>query len=211
MPSRRVLYVLIGLAALTVGAALNLWLNRPAPETRTGVAYPEPRPLADFHLTDHDGTAFTRDRLQGKWTFLYFGYTFCPDVCPLTLVELDKTQQALAAAGLDDDNQYWFISVDPQRDTPARLGEYSRYFNPKFGGATGADDELTAFTRQVGVLYLLVKSEEESDTYLVDHSSVVVLIDPDARLYAAFPPPHDGPAMAEDFRTLRAQWVRERS
>jgi protein SCO1/2 len=155
-------------------------------------------------LLDHTGSAFHRDHLQGKWTFIYFGYTSCPDACPLTLVTLHQVQQRLAQEGVDNDNAYLLVSVDPDRDTPERLGAYTTYFNPKFVGATGTPEELAQLAQQCLVVYRRSPGQGSEANYLIDHSSNVVLIDPQARLHAIFRPPHTPEALVADFRKIRA-------
>ena len=99
--------------------------------------------------------------------FLYFGYTFCPDVCPLKLLELGKLQKILHREYLDRDAIYLFISVDPKRDLPQRLGEYTAYFNPKFRAATGTAEELAKLAQQLGVYYK-IPDTTDGKNYTVD-------------------------------------------
>ncbi|MFO1349376.1 MAG: SCO family protein [Gammaproteobacteria bacterium] len=167
--------------------------------------------LADFILIDQDGAPFTRAELQGRWTFLYFGYMFCPDACPLTLAELAKTRRKLMAQGVDGDIAYRFVSVDPARDTPAGLKQYVASFDPRFGAATGARGEIDRLTAQLGVYYQINKPEENKDYYFVDHSSSVILINPDARLQAVLNPPHGPQQLAEDFLKIRDYYLRQGS
>jgi len=166
-----------------------------------GFVYPEPKTIAAFKLSEHDGKPFDLDTLKGKWSFVYFGYTYCPDVCPTTLVELDRVQKSLARDGLDAANQYFFVSVDSRRDSLKRLAEYVPYFNPKFVGVTGGDQALMKFTQEVGVLYLFPEGKEGND-YLVAHSSTVVLFDPEARLHAVFTEPQKAEEMVAGFKKI---------
>ncbi len=166
-----------------------------------GFVYPEPKTISPFELTEHDGSSFDLDALKGKWSFVYFGYTYCPDACPTTLAELSRAQKLLEEAGLDAGNQYFFVSVDAQRDTPKRLGEYVAFFNKKFVGATGADQALTKFTQEAGVLYSFPEGRK-GKSYAVDHSSTVALFDPSARLAAVFTSPHKAEEIVEGFRKI---------
>jgi protein SCO1/2 len=202
---KQIILILAGALALGLGLWLGQILTRPPvePPAISGILFPEPREIEDFTLSDQEGQPFHRDRFLGQWTFLYFGYTYCPDVCPLTLVELAKVQRQLAEKKLDQDTAYLLISVDPQRDTPQRLGEYTRYFNPKFLGATGTPEELNRLARQFGVIYMRSPGQEDDTHYTVDHSSVVILIDPDAHLHAIFMPPHKPEVMVSDFMKIR--------
>ena len=155
-------------------------------------------------LVHHGGQPFTRADFRGKWTFLYFGYTYCPDVCPLTLVELDRLQKRLAEQGADGDTAYVLVSVDPQRDTPERLREYVTYFNPKFQGATGPADELSRLAKPLYVIYQRGSDSGDATNYTIDHSSTISLIDPTGRPRAIFTPPQNPERMAADFLKIRA-------
>jgi protein SCO1/2 len=171
------------------------------PPAIAGFVYPEPRTISAFELTDQRGKPFGLDALKGKWSFVYFGYSYCPDVCPTTLAELSRAQKVLEAEGLDSRNQYVFVSVDPQRDTPRRLAQYVGFFNAKFLAATGSDEALAGLTRQVGVAYAFPEGRKGT-SYAVDHSSIVALFDPDARLHAVFTSPQKAEEIADGFRKI---------
>lgn len=199
--ARTLLFIAAGVLAFGLGLWLNFGLmpDRVDPPAIAGIFLEPPRPVEDFTLIDQEGQPLTRERWGGQWTFLYFGYTFCPDVCPLTLLELSKMQKILARENLDQNNTYLFISVDPARDTPERLGKYVPYFNPKFQGATGTPEQLAGLAKQFGVYYKIPDAPEGN--YTVDHSSTVLLIDPQIRLRAVFT--EDQPeTMAADFRKI---------
>ncbi len=171
-----------------------------------GFVYPEPKTISPFKLAEHDGSSFDLEALRGKWSFVYFGYTYCPDVCPTTLAELGRVQKSLEEAGLDAGNQYFFVSVDAQRDTPQRLAQYVAFFNKKFVGATGTDEALTKFTQEAGVVYSFPQGRKGKN-YAVDHSSTVALstvalFDPNARLAAVFTSPHKAEEIVEGFRKI---------
>lgn len=198
--------VLAGMVALTVGLILGEWLfsQRAAPSLDiAGIYLPDAQPLEAFNLVHHSGRPFTRADFQGKWTFLYFGYTYCPDVCPLTLAELNRLQKRLAEQGADRDTAYVLVSVDPQRDTPERLREYVTYFNPKFQGVTGPTEELRRLTQPLHVFYQRGPDAKGSN-YTIDHSSTIALIDPSGRPRAIFTPPQNPERMATDFLKIRA-------
>lgn len=205
---KSLLFVLLAIMALVAGVWLGqLLLPRPPekPLEISGIYLPEPKPIADFKLTRHDGRPFTQADLKGRWSFLYFGYTYCPDVCPLALVELNKLDGLLAQQGLAQDTAYVLVSVDPERDTPQRLGEYVQYFNKKFQGATGDAQQLEQLARQLSVVYA-IPAHQPGESYPVDHSSTVILIDPDARLRAIFTPPHQPATLAADFAQIRQRY-----
>lgn len=206
MPRGKLLLLFLPVGALAFG--LGLWLNfglsvnpdRAEPPTIAGFVINPPKAVADFTLIDQNGQPFHKDRWRGRWTFLYFGYTFCPDVCPLTLLELSKLQKILDREHRDQDNDYLFISVDPKRDLPQRLGEYTTYFNPKFRGATGTAEELAKLAQQFGVYYKILDAAD-GQNYTVDHSTAVLLIDPKVQLRAVFTQ-HAPDIMAADLKKI---------
>lgn len=162
-----------------------------------------PRPLAAFALTAHDSRPLDRERLRGRWTLLFFGYTHCPDVCPITLSELASMARTLEPT-LRDDTQFVFVSVDPQRDTPESLGEYVRYFDERFLGATGSIAALTTLTRQLDSRFSL--ETDPAGEPIVNHSSAMLLIDPQVRYYARLKAPHYAEQIRAQYQALRADY-----
>lgn len=208
----RILFYAAGmLVAAAAGVALFLGLNpvQDSPPPLTGVqatVISNPRPLNPFTLRDHNGEPFTLSSLQGKWTFLNFGYTYCPDVCPTTLSTLARLNAGLEKNGVDVPYQIVFVSIDPERDTQTRLAEYVPYFSPGFVGARGEEGDLRKLTGQLGVLFVRVEEKENTGgEYLMDHTAAVILIDPEGRLRAIFSAPHKASAMLEDFRVIASQ------
>ena len=204
---RRQTVFLFGAFAVALGLAVALVLGlgrSDDPPSIAGFVYPEPKTISQFSLSSQDGRPFDLESLKGKWSFVYFGYTYCPDVCPTTLAELARARKLLEQAGADAATQYVFVSVDPQRDTPQRLAQYVAFFDRTFLGATGSDEALTGLTRQIGVAYAFPEGKK-GDRYAVDHSSIVALFDPDARLHAVFTPPQEAQGIAEGFRKIRAR------
>ena len=162
-----------------------------------------PKPLTAFQLTAHDLKPLNIERLKGKWTLLFFGYTHCPDVCPTTLTELAQVSQQLPPDVLSN-TQFVLVSVDPQRDSPESLAEYVGYFNESFLAATGSITALTAFARQLDS-----KFDLETDPVgepVVNHSSAMLLIDPQARYYARFKAPHYAEEIRTQYLTLRNRY-----
>ena len=180
--------MVLGLAvAGLVGFGAYLWsLPTPwSPEVGFGAqVLAVPRKLPDFALVDHRGRPFGHARLEGRWSLLYFGTTSCPDVCPATL-------QILAALGEYADAappvQRVFVSVDPLRDTPARLLP-----------------ELGRLTRAVGAMHQRGRAVGGSRSYRVDHAASLFLVDPQARLYAILDEPVNADAFADLVRKVQA-------
>jgi protein SCO1/2 len=195
--------------ALALSGAFLAWRHWPAPapalpptgQLPSATRIDDTRPLPPFSLQRSDGKLTNAD-LLGRWTLLSFGYTFCPDICPTTLATLKEVQSQLVPRSAAAP-QVLFISVDPARDTPPRLAEFVRFFDPAFIGATGSDAELAALAKHLGVYYQR-HDEQDKKLYVVDHSAVVYLIDPRGRLKAIFSWPHDPAAMAADYAQLTA-------
>lgn len=165
--------------------------------------FPDPKPLAAFALTDHDGQVFDLTRLRGKWTFLFFGYTYCPDVCPTTLAQLARVRDRIAFQGAPtNDIQFVFVSVDPHRDTARLLKQYVAHFNATFIGVTGNDREIANLAGQLGTRYEVLATSG-TDSYPVNHSAAVFLLDPRARYHAVFKPPYDADAISARFNLVR--------
>ena len=205
--------VLLGTVALMAGTWLAVHFGDQAsaavpPPTIAATVLSEPRPLQDFALTGDEEQPFTLASLQGHWSFLTFGYTACPDVCPTTLAVLDQVARRVGDAGSDAPPQFMFVSVDPERDSIAQLHRYVTHFNPHFHGATGPAAALDGLTRQLGVLYLKVPAGGDPSGYQLDHSASVLLIDPAGRLRALFSPPHQATAIAADFERIRSSYER---
>ncbi len=149
--------------------------------------YPQARALNSFTLTNHNNQTMTNADLKGKWTLAFVGYTFCPDICPVTLAEINKIYPELAQQALSTPLQIWFLSVDPRRDTTERLNEYIRYFNEDFIASTGPHDQLFPLVRSMGMMYAM-SDDLNNPNYLVDHSASIVVINPDGNVVGRFKP-----------------------
>ncbi len=201
-PGRILVATIIAAISITAG----FWVARAVLVPSTPVdmlsatRFPVARALQPFQLIDHNGQRFDNQALQGYWTFLFFGYTRCPDVCPTTLSVLNSVAHRLV-----DTNsrvRFAFVTVDPQRDTPEQLARFVTYFNADFIGITGEESAIEKLTRQLGVLSMQVSNAANPDSYLVDHTASVFLIDPDSRYHAVFSPPLDAAAISTDFHNI---------
>ena len=159
--------------------------------------------IPDFQMVDYDNNPFNKDGLVGKWSFLFIGYTLCPDICPTTLHLMHGLNGLLKEEGKNSDVQFVFVSVDPQRDSLERLKSYVQYFDQSFIGVTGAASQLETFTDALGADYYQVPHPDEPRFYYVIHSAEIFLIDPKGELYALFPPPHQVERIAADFAIIR--------
>ncbi len=157
-----------------------------------------PRPLVDFQLLDQHKQDFNKDRLLGKWSFIFFGYTHCPDICPTTLTEMNALAKKLS---IESNVQYIFVSVDPARDTPEYLADYVHYFNKQFIGVTGEDQNINQLAKQLGITYS--RGDGSKHEYTVHHSSAILLIDPLGNYTTRFKAPHYAEVLASYFQTLK--------
>lgn len=166
------------------------------------VAFPERRPLAEFILVDDAKRVFDLKSLQARWSFLFFGFMYCPDICPTTLYDLSKVKAALVEHGLSDKEvQFVFISVDPARDKAVQLQRYVEYFDPSFLATTGSLGQLTNLTRQLGAPFR-TEPETAENVYEVTHSSAVYLVDPKGQYAGIISPPFITTDVADQFVSL---------
>jgi protein SCO1/2 len=167
--------------------------------------YDLPRPVSDFALTDHTGAAFTQERLKGSWSLLFFGYTFCPDICPITLATIRQFEQLLQEEDPEAaEIQVAMITVDPRRDTAEKLATYMQYFSPEYIGATGEYIDIFNLGRQLNVAFGYTPTE--NGEYLVNHSGEIILINPNGEFHGFFKMPHDPEKMVQNFRSVLATW-----
>jgi protein SCO1/2 len=176
----------IGIAALLLVRAQLAALPTPAPVTASNgvTALDAPRALIDFTLPGKDGAPLALSDLRGAYTLLFFGYTHCPDFCPLTLSEFRQVRRLLGEAGASV--QVLFVSVDGARDTPDVLAEYVNRFDPSFQAMQGDEVTLARISADYGLFYEVQRTDPDSASYLVDHTTPSYLIDPEGRLVAVF-------------------------
>ena len=203
--------------ALSVAAFIGWKLSHEpvvkAPAEIEDYLFWQAKELTEFKLTGANNTTLSLNDLKGKWSFVFFGYTHCPDVCPLTMMIMGQAFKILEKnPAVFPEIQNIFVSVDPKRDTPEALKEYVSYFNDRFIGVTGSTAELDDFSRQMSALYTIHANEadQSADTYTVTHNSTVFLVDPQGRLYGRFPPPQNPQEIAEVFMKIRT-FYNERS
>ena len=204
--------IVAGVAAVAFFAGIFLaGLGRSALEIPDiqGFLWPNPPTVEGFSLIDDGGEAFSREQLLGHWSFLFFGFSQCPDVCPTTMQVLKNVKTALA----DDDifrnsGQVVFVSVDPERDTSPVLRQYLDYFDPAFIGISGPVENLKALTRPLGILFGKIPS---GDTYTMDHSASILLVDPVGRVLGVFSMPHEASQLSRAFKAISEFYVENAS
>lgn len=183
---------------LLLVAALIGWWNLPA--QLHGIQLQSPRVADDFTLPASTGGEVSLSDFRGKFVVLFFGYTFCPDVCPTTLGDLQQMVKALGATRAED-VQVIMVSVDPERDTPEQLATYLNYFDPTFIGMTGTVNEIQPVAQQFGI-YFEAQPGSQNTGYLVDHTAAVTVIDPDGHVRLIWTYGTTGEQMASDLGYL---------
>lgn len=215
----KVVTLIVALGALAAGVLLFGKLNK-LPPAEFALHYQQARDIKPFTLTDHEGVVFNKASLSGQWSWVFFGYTSCPDVCPTTLQELNFIYDDLKSIATN--NQVLLVSVDPKRDTQEKLASYIGYFNPEFKALHGDHGALFPFARNLGLMYAITEPTPQSDAinnhgatmsnYLVDHSASIVLINPTGKVEAIFKPKQalgqvpviDGDKLVSDFEKIVA-------
>lgn len=189
MGSRNIFIAIVAVVAIGTGAWLSSLVMAPAPLPNTATVLPSPSDLPEFSLIDQNGTTIGRDVFRDHWSLVFFGFTHCPDICPLTLQVLANARQQLAEAGQQPLPRIVLVSVDPERDTPEVIKRYVGHFGDDIVGITGEIDEIRKLTNGLGIFF--EKSRLEEDNYSVDHSAVVIVTNPAGQFQALFSAPHD--------------------
>ena len=202
--NRKILSFLIIALAAGIGLALSARLFNPkapvirSPALETVTLLPTPRALHAFTLDSITGPV-TQQSLSGHWTVIFIGFSHCPDVCPTTLTEMARAQAIWQASGSENKPKLLFVSVDPERDTPAKIAEYAAYFHKDTLTATAAEPQLTEFTRAIGLVYMKVP---QGESYTMDHSSTLVVLNPKAEFAGIIRPPLKPETIARDLLAL---------
>ena len=190
------IYLTVGIALLFVAVILGIFIHgmtRPQIlsdaelKAKGTFLFDNPRSFEPFSLVDYNNQSFSPENLQGKWSLVFFGFTFCPDVCPTTLALLNRFYQQQQEAGMAEDLQIILVSVDPGRDTPEKLSLYVKYFNPEFLGVTGEFLDLHRFATQLNIPFSKVPGGGEN--YTVEHGGNVAIINPNGHYIGFFRAP----------------------
>ncbi|MBM7062604.1 SCO family protein [Pseudomonas sp. UL073] len=175
-------FVLIALVALVFGLTVHKVLTAQGQGDPTAlidagiILLPQSRDLPNISLTDQNGQPVRVDELKDQWSLLFFGYTFCPDICPTTLAQLRELKTLLPPEALGR-LRVVLVSVDPQRDTPTQLKQYLGYFDPNFQGLTGELENIQKLANAVSIPFIPANTDKPN--YTVDHSGNLVIIGPD--------------------------------
>lgn len=200
---------------IALAAGLGLWASQryfahpPAaqwPQTQAVRLFEPPRELPAFSLRQSDGTQLVPGELKGHWTLVFLGFTHCPDVCPMTLAQLSQAQKQWESIPAAIRPRVLFLSVDPERDSPDRIGEYAHAFHSDTLAATANVPALENFARSLSMVFVKVPAPEgaPADQYSVDHSASMAVLDPQGRMSGLVQPPFDPAAIAADMAALTA-------
>lgn len=208
----KLIAAIAAVAAMAFFAGLFLSLvNRDAVEQPAvaGLLWPNPPLVAEFSLTNQQGKEFTRENLKGRWSFMFFGFTHCPDVCPTSLQTLTGVKKMLATnKTYADSGQIVFVSVDPDRDDSDTLSQYLAYFDDEIIGITGSNEQLKNLSKPLGILFGKIPTK---NSYTMDHSAAILLIDPQGRLLGLFSLPHEPGKISESFEKISEFYARQAS
>lgn len=180
--------------ALGIALAAGIWLalsvvDKPRSEPLSATVLPARSAVPEFALRDQNDAPVDEQVFKGQWDLVFFGFTNCPDVCPLTLQVLSIAKRQLAEAGQSPLPRIVLVSVDPERDTPQKMAAYIENFGDGNLGITGDLDNIRKLTGALGIFF--EKRATDGDFYTVDHSAVVLLIDPEGRFHALWSSPHE--------------------
>ncbi len=208
----RLLLVVISVVMLLLGLATVLLWNKYASRQLTEADLPpelamnylpDGKPVRGLQMTDHNNQPFTEARFQQHWSFLFFGFTNCPDVCPTTMLVMKQVWQKLPpVAPTEPKPQLIFVSVDPDRDSVAKLKDYVAFYHPEFIAVRGEHDKLDVLVKQLGALYGYEDGPDKNN-YTVNHSAQLVLVDPQGNLRAVFSPPFVADELIKTFTHIR--------
>lgn len=207
MPKARLIRIAVALAlGLVLAAGIAWWTLPRATEPQTAAGGP-PVVGSDtvggpYQLTAHTGERVTDESWGGDWQLVYFGFTFCPDVCPTSLTDMTAAVDFLGEKG--EAVQPILITIDPERDTVEQLADYVPLFHPRLVGLTGSAEEVSAVAREFRVYYQKVQ-QDGADYYLMDHSSFTYLVSPDGQEVTIFPHGTPPESMAETIEARMAQ------
>lgn len=203
--------ILMFLAAL-IAMAAGLWLGQSddqasiKPEAIQGAIYPVAKSLKDFELLDQHSNKVTKAIFENQWSLIFVGYTHCPDVCPTTLNVLNQVDGFMREQKIQPP-QIVFLSIDPLRDTPEVMKPYVEYFNKAFIGLTGEVDEIKLLTQQLNAVYrkaVGASGDINNNDYLMDHSSALMLVNPNGDLQSILTAPHTPANIIDSILKTRA-------
>lgn len=188
---------------ITLGVGFAIYKNQQNEYLLADISatvFPDPISLPNFELTDHTGSTFSKENLIGNWSFVFFGYTHCPDICPITLSVLNQVDVMLRRSDIELPKTI-FVSVDPERDSVDLLATYLAYFNNEFIGVTGDLKNLQTLTRALGVFFSY-ENYAPGENYDVSHSARIMLLDKQGRFKALLALPNDPAVISKEYSQI---------
>ncbi|MEE4746884.1 SCO family protein [Pseudomonas alliivorans] len=182
--TQKTVFILVAVVALIMGLTINRVLSGKGPGDQTAlidagvILLPQSRSLPSLSMSDQNGAPVAVDELKGKWTLVFFGYTYCPDICPTTLAQLRDIRTKLPQEAVDN-MRVVLVSVDPDRDTPQQLKQYLGYFDPRYIGLTAPVADVQKLASALSIPF--IPADTSKPGYTVDHSGNLALIGPDGR------------------------------
>jgi protein SCO1/2 len=180
--TQKTVFILVAIVAVVLGLTVNRVLSGKGQGDQTAlidagvILLPQSRNVPDLKMVDQDGQPVSLGSLKDKWTLLFFGYTFCPDICPTTLAQLRQIKSELPKEAVDK-MRIVLVSVDPNRDTPQQLKTYLGYFDKQFVGLTAPVDSIQKLANAVSIPF--IPADTSKPNYTVDHSGNLALLGPD--------------------------------
>jgi protein SCO1 len=173
-------------------------------EKISGIILKTPLPTPKIRLEAGNGKVFSNTDLKGHWSFIFFGFSSCPYVCPTTLAQLNSMMQQLKAAGLKDNlPQIDMVSVDPDRDTAQRMHSYVTSFNPDFIGLRGSLAQTLQLAKEMKVSFAKLQAPgDDPSRYTITHTATITVIDPEGKIRAYLSYPHKAAVMAHDYQVI---------
>ncbi|MEE4374423.1 SCO family protein [Pseudomonas alliivorans] len=182
--TQKTVFILVAVVALIMGLTINRVLSDKGPGDQTAlidagvILLPQSRSLPSLSMSDQNGAPVAVDEFKGKWTLVFFGYTYCPDICPTTLAQLRDIRTKLPQETVDN-MRVVLVSVDPDRDTPQQLKQYLGYFDPRYIGLTAPVADIQKLASALSIPF--IPADTSKPGYTVDHSGNLALIGPDGR------------------------------
>lgn len=206
----KTIFIILAVVATILFTVIYFGIIRPQQMTTAnsikinGVYLPTPKTISDFQLTDNHGKPYTQENLKGHWTMMFFGFSNCAMVCPVTMSALNnmylKLEKDLPANELP---QVVMVSVDPDRDTVERMNDYVSSFNSHFIGARAEIEATVALEKQLNIAAAKIQSDGAGkNNYTINHSAEILVFNPNGKLQAYLSYPHDPAQMAQDYKAM---------
>lgn len=196
-------FITLAILALFVGLIFSLFtLKQQSAITlspKVATVFNTARIVDHFTLNDQKQQIFTEENLQKHWTFMFFGFTRCADICPTTMAVLKQVYERIPASR-QNPAQVVFVTVDPENDTPEKLSQFVQSFHQDFIGVTGTPQELTQLQHNLGIMAMPANHPKVGK--MIEHSGSIIVIDPQGEFYALFTAPHDVDDIVHDYKNM---------